>query len=136
MTSTSDHLEYSIWQCHIESDLQIILSLLGTRFIDPNSTAERGEQLVKIDAKMFNINQNQSKMSKSIKKVLELLSSACSCQKAWSIPSKSYCWSPVPRCHNNLQLCLVSTPEDYLWCTPYGSQYCRQSPLEEIPRPP
>ena len=59
------------------SDLQIILSLLGIWFIDPNPTAKsgkkNGQNKPKIIQKCPKLDKIGSKMTKSIQKVLELL---------------------------------------------------------------
>ena len=57
----------------VVTDLQIILSLLGTRFIDPNPTSKSSEKIAEISKNLSKIGQNQSKNPKSAGVTLKIL---------------------------------------------------------------
>ena len=82
----------------VTSDLEIILSLLGTGSVNPKPTDKRGENMFKIGPKMTKICPKVLRIRqywpKNIPKVRKLMQKSYSRQKVRDFPSKSYCWSP------------------------------------------
>ena len=81
----------------IGSDLEIILSLLGTWSVNPKPTDKRNKKMLKIGHKMTKIDpknvENQANLPQNFQKPHKLLQKSYLQQKARDLPSKSYCWS-------------------------------------------